>query len=79
MTDNPLLYKSHRRWAGIFSAALLLSLVAEFFVHPHHPGPGFGFHAWFGLAAGGGLLVAAKLAGLILKRPENYYSHDDAV
>jgi hypothetical protein len=39
----------------------------------------FGFDAWFGFGAGYGfvscllMVLVAKLLGLLLKRPENYY------
>ena len=36
----------------------------------------FGFHGWYGFIACVGLVLAAKLLRIILKRPEDYYERD---
>ena len=66
-------------WA-IFIAALLLTVIAEFFVAgPAHEGLAhtFGFGAWFGFVACAALILIAKGLGVLLKRPDNYYDAGD--
>jgi len=59
-----------------FIAILLVTVVAGIFVHQHvHFGieDSFGFFAWYGFIACVGMVVFAKLLGIFLKRPEDYY------
>lgn len=64
----------------IFAAALVASLIAGFFVHPHAH---FGidgtlfFNAWYGFFACAGIIFISKLLGIFLKRPESYYHTKD--
>jgi hypothetical protein len=64
-----------RLWIGF--AILLLALVVVDLVVHHHSYFGldgtFGFGAWFGLANGVLLILAAKALGWMLERPDNYY------
>lgn len=66
-------------WRG-FLALLALTVVAGMLVdlHPH-----FEFERWFGFSAAYGfitcllMIIGAKLLGVILKRPDNYYARDE--
>jgi hypothetical protein len=60
---------------------LVLALVPEFFVH-HHPhfqqsgfflDATFGFYAWYGFLTCAGMVAAAKVLGIFLKRKDTYY------
>ncbi|MCC6475053.1 MAG: hypothetical protein IT514_15070, partial [Burkholderiales bacterium] len=65
-------------WGG-FAALLALTVVAEVWVrrHPHFGWDGLpGFNAIYGFLVCAGLILAAKLIGLVLKRPDTYYSED---
>ena len=63
----------------IFIAILAMTVIAGLFVHQHQP---FGiedsccFFAWYGFVSCVGMIVFAKLLGLFLKRPEDYYEKD---
>jgi len=60
----------------IFIATLLMTVIAGFFVHQHESfgiEDSFGFFAWYGFVTCVGMVVFAKLLGIFLKRPENYY------
>lgn len=60
----------------IFITILIVTVVAGFFVHQHdHFGieDSFGFFAWYGFICCVGMVVFAKLLGIFLKRPEDYY------
>ena len=75
-----LLRKNNTRklWIG-FIAILILTVLAGLFVHQHESfgiEDSFGFFAWYGFITCVGMVVFAKLLGLILKRPENYYDDD---
>lgn len=62
-------------WLAFF-AILLLTLVADLFVHQHQYfgiEDSFGFYAWYGFITCVAMVVFAKLLGMFLKRPENYY------
>lgn len=65
-------------WA--FGIVLALTVIAQVFVHVHDY---FGVDGWFGFSAIYGfitcvlMVVFAKLLGLWLKRPENYYGDDN--
>jgi ribulose 1,5-bisphosphate carboxylase large subunit-like protein len=66
-------------WRG-FLAVLALAVAAELVValHPHFAIEAlFGFHALYGFLACAVMIVAAKLLGLLLKRPDTYYGADD--
>lgn len=64
-----------RLWRG-FLAVLVLTVLAGLVV-PLHPHFGvdalFGFHAAYGFLACAAMIVAAKLLGVLLKRPDTYY------
>jgi hypothetical protein len=59
-----------------FGAALALAVAGDLAVH-HHVAFGlegtFGFNAWYGFLTCVGMVVAAKLLGAFLKRPDDYY------
>lgn len=64
----------------VFAIVLALTVAAEAFIshEPHFEVEGvFGFNAWFGFFACAGLIAGAKLLGVLLKRPDNYYERDD--
>lgn len=65
-------------WIG-FIVVLALTVLADAFVsHDAHFGidGSFGFAAWYGFLACTGLILVAKLIGLFLKRPDDYYRED---
>jgi uncharacterized membrane protein YhdT len=69
------------RWLwGIFGVVLGLTvaagLVIESYGHFGLDGT-FGFHAWYGFAACVAMVVVAKLLGVLVKRPETYYTDSD--
>lgn len=69
------------RWLWrIFGVVLGLTVVAQWFV-PVHDDFGvdglFGFNAGYGFLACVAMVVVAKLLGLLVKRPENYYTDRD--
>ena len=60
---------------------LVLAVVPEFFIH-HHPhfedgdftlDASFGFYAWYGFLTCAGMVAAAKVLGIFLKRKDTYY------
>lgn len=69
------------RWLWIVSVAVLAITVVIQWWLPYKPYFGFdgfiGFAALFGFVACVGMVIIAKLLGLILKRPENYYAEAD--
>ncbi len=68
-----------RLWLG-FLVVLALTLVAEWAVtlHPAFAVEGwFGFNAAFGFVACALMILAAKLLGVLLKRPDSYYAGDE--
>ena len=74
--DDP--HNVRKLWRG-FLAALALTVLAGAFVdlHPH-----FDVERWFGFNAAYGfftcllMIVGAKVLGLFLKRPDDYYARD---
>lgn len=69
-----------RLWRG-FLVVLALTLLAEPLVHlhPHFAiDTLFGFHAVYGFIACALMIVVAKGLGLLLKRPDRYYTEDAA-
>jgi hypothetical protein len=68
------------RWLWrIFALVLAAVVLWQTWVPVHaHFGPDgwFGFHALFGFLACVGMVLFAKLLGLVLKRPEDYYDRD---
>jgi hypothetical protein len=63
----------------IFIAILAITVIAGLFVHQHQSfgiEDSFGFFAWYGFVSCIGMIVFAKLLGLFLKRPEDYYEKD---
>lgn len=70
-----------RKVWGVFFAILVLTLVADFFIHQHqyfNIEDSFGFFAWYGFITCVVMVLFAKLLGVFLKRPESYYTvHSD--
>lgn len=77
------LYRRENRpklWA-LLLVILVLALLPELFVHhhAHFPERGFtldtkiGFFAWYGFIACAAMVVVAKVLGIFLKRPDDYY------
>lgn len=68
------------RWLWIiFVAILAATVVAEFFIPikgKFSLDSNFGFGAWFGFGACVAMVLAAKVLGWLLKRPEDYYDED---
>ena len=63
-----------------FLAVLVLTVVAEFVVpaNPHFAIEALpGFNAAYGFLACAAMIVVAKLLGLLLKRPDQYYEGAD--
>ena len=63
----------------IFAVVLRATVVGGFFVHPHVY---FGvdgtpaFYAWFGLGSCAVMVVFAKILGILIKRPDDYYDDE---
>ena len=77
------LYRAEsRRWLGLAAAVVLLaSLLAQLLipVEAHFAlDGGYGFYAAFGLIACAVMVFAARLLGLLVKRPETYYQAKDS-
>jgi len=65
-------------WIG-FIIILVMTVLAGLFVHQYEPfgiEDSFGFFAWYGFITCVAMVLLARLLGLILKRPENYYDDD---
>lgn len=65
-----------RLWVA-FGIVLALTIVAGFFVHQHvYFGieDSAGFFAWYGFVTCVAMVVFAKLMGIFLKRPDDYYA-----
>lgn len=80
MTKHWLVRRSTIRllWL-IFAVVLALTVLAGPLVdfHPHFGIEGtFGFFAWFGLLSCAGMVVFAKVLGVLIKRPEDYYDRE---
>jgi hypothetical protein len=59
-----------------FAAILATTVAAEFVWHAHGffvVDGIFAFNAWYGFAACVALIVLAKLLGMLIKRPDDYY------
>ncbi len=68
-----------RLWRA-FLALLVLTVLAELVVtlHPHFEIEALpAFHAAYGFIACAAMIVAAKILGVLLKRPDTYYRADD--
>ncbi len=68
-------------WVG-FAVVLALTVVAGLFVHQHvYFGieDSFGFFAWYGFVTCVAMVVLAKLLGIFLKRPDDYYDRPEDV
>jgi len=64
----------------VFAGILGLSVSAGLFVDQHaHFGieGSFGFYAWYGFVTCVAMVVLAKLLGIFLKRPEDYYARPE--
>lgn len=64
-----------RSWVT-FSIALIITVIAGFFIHAHtvffvETIPVF--HALFGFGSCAIIVILSKLLGIILKKPEDYY------
>jgi len=62
-------------WIGLI-LLLALTVIAGLFIHFHDRfgiESSFGFYAWYGFGACVLMVLGAKLLGLVLKRPDNYY------
>ena len=60
----------------VFAVVLALTVLAGLLVdfHPHFGIEGtFGFFAWYGLLTCAAMVVFAKVLGVLIKRPEDYY------
>lgn len=62
-----------------FIVVLVLTVLAEFAIEPHpyftfDGWPAFG--AWYGFLACAGMILFAKLLGVFLKRPDDYYERE---
>jgi fumarate reductase subunit D len=77
------LYRKQNRsklWLAQF-VILALALLPGLFIHhhAHFPGTDFrldasvGFYAWYGFATCGAMVILAKVLGIFLKRPDDYY------
>ncbi|HLU77067.1 MAG TPA: hypothetical protein VKZ48_04070 [Burkholderiales bacterium] len=65
-----------RKLWWIFGVVLALTVVAQFVVplEGHFGADGlFAFNAWFGFLACAALILIAKVLGVLIKRPEDYY------
>ena len=76
--NTPWLYRptSIRLLWVLFAVILAGTVLAQVFVHlhPHFELEGwFGFNALFGFFSCVAMVVFAKLLGVILKRPDDYY------
>lgn len=66
-------------WRG-FLVILALTVIAGFFVDMH---PHFEIESWFAFNAAYGfitcmlMIVGAKILGIFLKRPDDYYAKDE--
>jgi hypothetical protein len=84
MTERPhWLYRSENRpklWL-LLILILSLALLPDLFLHhhAHFPELGFkldtrvGFFAWYGFITCAAMVVGAKILGIFLKRPDDYY------
>lgn len=75
--DDP---RNVRRLWRAYLGVLVVTVLAEFVVPPdaHFAIEALpGFNAWFGFLACAAMIVVAKVLGLLLKRPDNHYEHDD--
>lgn len=71
--------KNIRKLWIMFIAILLVTVVAGLFVHQHESfgiEDSFGFFAWYGFITCVAMVIFAKLLGLFLKRPEDYYDSE---
>lgn len=69
-----------RKLWWIFGVVLALTVIAQLFVHVHDHfvvDGWFGFSAFYGFITCVLMVVFAKLLGLWLKRPENYYGDNN--
>jgi hypothetical protein len=64
-----------RLWI-VFIAILIVCVAGDFFIHQHAyfglDGT-FGFYAWYGFVTCVLMIVVAKVLGILIKRPDNYY------
>jgi hypothetical protein len=77
MSDrHPFTPRTARRLQIVSLGILAGVVIAGFFVPTYGPDAvsrSFGFGAWYGFAACVGLVGAARLLGIMLKRPDRYY------
>lgn len=74
--DRPQNVRLIRRGSlGVLALTVLAEAVIA--LHPHFRVEAlFGFHAWLGLLSCAAMIVAAKVLGVVLKRPDTYYDAD---
>ena len=66
----------------VFAGILALTVFAGLFVEQYdHFGieASFGFYAWYGFVTCVAMVVGAKLLGIFLKRPDDYYDRPEDV
>lgn len=59
-----------------FAVVLAATVAVELFVRPHGyflVDGTFAFNAWYGFAGCVALIVVARLLGILIKRPDDYY------
>lgn len=60
----------------VFAAILAATVAVEILIHPHGffvVDGTFAFNAWYGFAACVALIIVAKLLGILIKRPDDFY------
>ena len=68
-----------RLWLG-FGVILALTVIANIWIDVHGAfgiDGTFGFFAWYGFLTCVAMIVAAKVLGIFLKRPDTYYDEPD--
>jgi hypothetical protein len=66
----------------VFGGILALTAVAGLFIEQYdHFGieASFAFYAWYGFITCVGMVVLAKLLGIFLKRPDDYYQRPEDI
>jgi hypothetical protein len=67
-----------RLWRGfLLTLGALVAAELGIALHPHFAVEAtFAFHAWYGLLACAAMIGVAKVLGMLLKRPDDYYRHE---
>ncbi len=66
---------------GVLVLVLVITLIPEFFIDHHHNfeqqgvhiDASWGFYIWYAFMSCVAMVVIAKILGVFLKRPEDYY------